>query len=356
MSDYEIIVGKSIDKLLGIPRGSINCVVTSPPYYGLRDYGVEGQIGMEKTPQEYLNNLVGIFSEIHRVLREDGTLWINLGDSYASSGKNRTPEQACAKTGLRGGLSSQIAASVQPSKIGNGYKPKDLMGMPWRLAFALQEFGWWLRQDIIWAKPNGMPGSQLDRCTSSHEYLFMLTKSATYWSDFDAIKTPPRESSLIRTAQNLQAQAGSHRAKGGDKSNGTMKAVGVDKQRGHSRKHAGFNARWDAMTIQEQQSMPAMMRDVWFIPPAQFADAHFAVMPDEVARRCIVAGCPAGGTVLDPFSGTGTTGIVAMANNCNYIGVEINPNYAAMSERRLQASSSQGYMFDHTAAAQEETR
>lgn len=334
--NHRVLVGNVFDHLQSIPDGSVDCVVTSPPYYGLRDYGMPEQIGMEPSPAEFVAKLVSVFSECRRVLKPGGTCWVNLGDSYAGAGYSNHANTGGAKR-EEGGKQKHMTSS--------GLKPKDLMGMPWRLAFALQDEGWWLRQDIIWAKPNGMPGSQLDRCTSSHEYVFMLTKSATYYSDFDAIKTPPRESSLIRTAQDVQSQAGSHRANGGTKSNGTMKAVGGDKQRGHSRQHAGFNARWNAMEKSEQKSKPAMMRDVWFIPPAQFAEAHFAVMPFELARRCIVAGCPEGGTVLDPFNGSGTTGLVALANRCNYIGIELNPEYAAMAMRRLDEASAQESLF-----------
>lgn len=341
--EYEILVGDCLQRLFGIPDNSVHCVVTSPPYYGLRDYGVDMQIGMEATPQEFIARIRDVFREVRRVLRPDGTCWVNMGDSYNANGRVGHGSRDGYKQGT---VRASAAGDDNARGTDKTLKPKDLMGMPWRLAFALQDDGWWLRQDIIWAKPNGMPGSQQDRCTSSHEYVFMLTKSATYWSDFDAIKTPPRESSLIRTAQNLQMQAGSHRANGGGKTNGTIKASrGSDKQRGHSRQHAGFNDRWDAMSREDQQSMPAMMRDVWFIPPAQFAEAHFAVMPEELARRCIIAGCPAGGTVLDPFSGSGTTGIVALKNRCNYIGIELNPEYAAMSERRLREISAQGLLI-----------
>jgi hypothetical protein len=185
-----------------------------------------------------------------------------------------------------------------------------------------------------------MPGSQDDRCTSSYETVFMLSKSARYWSDFDAIKTPPKESTRVRLAQDVQAQAGSHRANGGAKTNGTMKAVQkTDKQRGHRRRHAGFNERWDAMGKAEQQSNPAMMRDVWFISPGGCDDAHFAVMPEEVARRCILAGCPKGGTVLDPFSGAGTTGLVADRLGRDAILIELNPAYATMAQNRLDADA-----------------
>lgn len=345
-----IYIGDALNRLREIPDESVNCVCTSPPYWGLRDYGVEGQIGVEKTPSEYLDRMVSLFGEIRRILRSDGTCWVNMGDGYNNAGTGGN--------GATGGLDKSTLASpsgpvgMTPTKksVDRNLKPKDLIGMPWRLAFALQDSGWWLRSDIIWAKLNGMPGSQTDRPTSSHEYVFLLTKSAHYWSDFDAIKTTPRESSMARLAQDVQAQAGSHRANGGAEPNGPMKAVAErkelpenqakigayrDKQRGHSRTHAGFNERWKALEKSERQSQPVMMRDVWFVSPASFDEAHFAVMPEEIARRCILAGCPEGGTVLDPFSGSGTTGLVSLRYHRDFIGVELNPEYALMSERRI---------------------
>lgn len=327
-----IFHGDVLETLRQMPDESVNCVVTSPPYWGLRDYGVDGQIGIEATPREFIAKMVEVFAEVRRVLRSDGTCWVNMGDSYAAHPSQRKP------TDVAGGRQLSNRGSIGTgSRSPWGFKPKDLIGVPWRLAFALQEEGWWLRQEIIWAKPNCMPGSQLDRCTSSHEHIFMLTKAATYFSDFDAIKTPPRESSLARLAQDVQAQAGLHRANGGAKSNGTMKAVGVvDKQRGHSRKHDGFNARWDSMPKTEQQSIPAMMRDVWFVAPATSSDAHFAVMPEEIARRCVLAGCPSGGTVLDPFMGSGTTCMVAQRLNCKAIGIELNEEYIEIAIGRLR--------------------
>lgn len=325
--------GDVLARLAELPDESVNCCVTSPPYFGLRDYGVEGQMGLEKTPQEFVAAMVGVFREVRRVLKVNGTCWVNMGDSYAGHHGNKNASYDTAPSNKVGYFENQRKTTVGL----DGLKQKDLIGVPWRLAFALQDDGWYLRSDIIWAKPNGMPGSQEDRPTSSHEYLFLLTKSAKYWSDFDAVKTPPRESTLIRTAQDVQAQAGSHRANGEAKTNGTMKAVGgvVDKQRGHSRRHDGFNARWDAMDKREQQSKPAMIRDVWFIAPATFSEAHFAVMPEELARRCILAGCPAGGVVLDPFMGSGTTLLVASNLNCRSIGIELNPEYIEIAKRRI---------------------
>lgn len=332
----QILRGDCRDVLATLPTESVHCCVTSPPYFGLRDYGVDGQIGLEPSPDAFVAEMVGVFAEVRRVLREDGTLWLNLGDTYQNA-KGQSggfdPKQP-ARRHLR-------AARPQDRTI-PGLKPKDLIGVPWMAAFALRADGWWLRDAIVWAKPNGMPGSQEDRSTSSYEMIFQLSKSRIYWSDFDAIKTPPRESSLVRTAQDLQAQAGSHRANGGGKTNGTMKAVGVrasDKQRGPSRRHAGFNDRWDAMERSEQQANPVMMRNVWFVAPAQFADAHYAVMPDEIARRCIMAGCPEGGTVLDPFGGAGTTAMVADRFGRNAIIIELNPENAAMAEHRIRGDA-----------------
>ena len=327
-----IIQGDWIDVLRTLPDESVHCVVTSPPYWGLRDYGIDGQLGLERTPDEYVWKIVQGFREARRVLRSDGTCWLNLGDSYY-----RDPKKGDRSEYL--GLHKNIVDSgchkaSQSRSIPEGMKPKDLCMIPSLCAMALRADGWYLRSSIIWAKPNGMPNSQDDRPTSSYEFIFLLTKSPRYWSDFDAIKTPPRESLMIRTAQNVQAQAGSHRANGGGKTNGTMKAVG-GKQRGHSRRHDGFNARWDAMDKAEQRSMPAMIRDVWFVSPAQYAEAHFAVMPQEIARRCIAAGCPQGGTVLDPFNGSGTTGLVAARLGCDYIGIDLNTSYNQMAISRI---------------------
>lgn len=337
-----IITGDTRAALAGLADESVNAIVTSPPYFGLRSYLPDDhpdktrEIGLEQTPAEFVNTMVCVFHEARRVLRSDGVLFLNLGDSYSSGGRpaydRASPNKGNA--GPRG-----VSRPSTP-----GLKPKDLIGIPWEVALALRADGWYLRDAIVWAKPNCMPGSQDDRCTSSYEMVFHLSKSESYWSDFDAIKTPPRESTLVRTAQDTQAQAGSHRANGGGKTNGTMKAVGgnakrTDKQRGHSRRHAGFNDRWDAMERQEQQSRPAMMRNVWFVPPANFSEAHFAVMPDEVARRCILAGCPPRGVVLDPFGGAGTTGLVADRLGRDAVLIELNPENAEIARKRIKGES-----------------
>lgn len=330
MIDYRLHNGDALEMLSELDDQSVQCCVTSPPYYGLRDYGVEGQMGLEASPRIYIENMVAVFEEVRRVLRDDGTCWINIGDSYAGGGR-----------GGNMGLSVRDEMISRVPRTSGGLADKQLLGMPWRLAFALQDEGWFLRSAIVWAKPNGMPGSQTDRCTTSYEMIFQLSKSEHYFSDFDAIKTPPRESSMIRTAQNLQLQMGSHRANGGEKSNGTMKAMGcrTDKQRGHSRKHAGFNERWDLMSIEEQQSKPATMRDVWFVSPACSSESHFAVMPNEIAKRCILAGSREGDVVLDPFAGSGTTLEVAVEMGRKAVGIELNPEYCNLIEKRMNGLS-----------------
>jgi DNA modification methylase len=330
-----ILQGDCREVLRTLPDQSVHCIVTSPPYFGLRDYDVDGQMGLEETPEAFVVGMVAVFAECRRVLREDGVLFLNIGDSYSGGGRGGNPGSSEHQK-QRTNAGSISVRHVKRSP----FKDKDLIGIPWALAFALRADGWYLRSEIIWAKPNGMPGSQQDRCTSSHETVFMLSKSRCYWSDFDAIKTPPRESTLVRIAQDLQAQAGSHRANGGGKTNGPMKAVcGRSKQRGHSRTYAGFNDRWDAMKRSEQQSLQAMMRDVWFISPDCNKWAHFAMMPRELARRCILAGCPAGGVVLDPFAGAGTTGLVADRLQRDAVLIELNPAYVEISRKRIAGDS-----------------
>lgn len=209
-----------------------------------------------------------------------------------------------------------------------------MVGIPWRVAFALQADGWYLRQDIIWAKPNPMPESVTDRCTKSHEYIFMLTKSPRYYYDSEAIKEPMSLSSMSRLSQDVENQEGSTRVP--NKTNGNMKAVGrIDKQRGHGRRHAGFNNRWDSMTKEEQCSGMRNKRDVWEVATQPFPDAHFATYPEELIRPCILAGCPIGGTVLDPFGGSMTTMLVARDQDCKGIAIELNAEYIEIGKRRI---------------------
>lgn len=298
-----ILVGDVREQLKTLDDNSVNCVVTSPPYWGLRDYGQDNQIGLEQSPDDYITNMVEVFKEVKRVLREDGTLWLNIGDSYSGSGK-----------GPAGNLGKKHNERHLEHKTGGivpkGTKPKDLVGIPWMLAFALRADGWYLRQDIIWAKPNVMPESVRDRCTKSHEYVFLLTKSPKYYYDHVAIKEPVSDVSLKRAQSGWKSNRPS--AKAGPN--------GVDVEQMGTRfvNPEGRNK-----------------RDVWFIPTASFKGAHFAVMPERLVEPCILAGSPEGGVVLDPFFGSGTVGVVAQRHNRKYIGIELNPEYAEIAKKRL---------------------
>lgn len=332
----QILIGDVRDRLKELPDASVHCCVTSPPYFGLRDYGVAGQIGLEKTPDAYVATLVEVFREARRVLKDTGTLWLNLGDSYAGSNPTRTraggfggPEGLSVTAGetalFRHGNLNKNQGNSNRDGLGSvpGLKPKDLIGIPWRVAFALQADGWYLRQDIIWSKPNPMPESVRDRCTKAHEYLFMLSKSARYHYEADAIAEP-----AIYSGLSGQDESGFKDPK---KYNGKHS----DKQRGHSRRHAGFNGRWDAMEKAEQCSGLRNKRSVWEVATQPFSEAHFATFPPALIEPCILAGCPIGGTVLDCFGGAGTTGLVADRHQRNAILIELNPEYAAMAERRI---------------------
>jgi DNA modification methylase len=283
---------------------------------------------MEETPELYVAKMVEVFSEVRRVLKKDGTLWLNLGDSYNGSGKgigDLTPTlKQASNRGTRAG-------TQKATKIIN-LKPKDLIGIPWMVAFALRSSGWYLRQDIIWSKPNCMPESVTDRCTKSHEYVFMFSKSQRYHYDHEAIKTEAKKSSVERLCQDIEAQEGSSRVPG--KTNGKMKAVG-DKQRGHSRRHSGFNDRRDNMTTAEQMSFKANKRSVWTVSPQPFREAHFATFPQELITDMVKAGCPVDGTVLDPFMGAGTTALVSAKLNRNFVGIELNPAYIKIATKRI---------------------
>jgi DNA modification methylase len=330
---FRIINADVLEGLRQLPDESVQCVVTSPPYWRQRDYGIPEQIGLERTPDEYCSRMVEVFRDVRRVLSADGSLWLNLGDKWASGGNGgggSFMEQ-------RSDAWSHAKESKGWRKPPVGYKDKDLVGIPWMVAFALRADGWYLRQCNVWAKPNCMPESVRDRSTISHEYVFQLTKSTDYFYDTDAARTPAQPSSETRLSQDVESQTGSLRANGGEKSNGPMKAVArsTDKQRGHSRRHDGFNDRWDAMEKSEQQASGANLRSVWWISPAQYGDNHYAVMPERVAEICCVCGSREGDTVLDPFCGAGTTGVVALRYNRNFVGIELNPEYAAMAERRI---------------------
>ncbi len=317
-----VLNGDCLSVLKTLPDASVHCCVTSPPYWGLRDYGVAGQLGLEASPAEYVAGMVGVFQEVRRVLRDDGTLWLNLGDSYASGGRGggMAGERGEKQRSNEGAL---LGRKVAPA----GLKDKDLVGIPWRVAFALQADGWYLRQDIIWAKPNPMPESVTDRCTKAHEYIFMLSKSARYYYDQEAVK---EESSRPDWAYETATTPGN-----ADRQDGGCTQRKTDKQRGHSRRHAGFNDRWDAMSKEEQCSGARNKRSVWTVATHPFAEAHFATFPPALIEPCILAGCPAGGTVLDPFGGAGTTGLVSDRHGRDAMLIELNPDYAAMARKRI---------------------
>lgn len=264
--------GDALETLQTLPSESVHCAVTSPPYYGLRDYGIAGQIGREISPDEYVARLVEVFAEVRRVLRPDGTLWVNIGDSYASR------------------------------KSSDGLKPKDMVGIPWLLAFALRRDGWYLRQDIVWDKPNGMPENVADRCTKTHEYVFLLSKSATYYFNAKAIEERAIQAGRVRADK-----------MGGNKGDKVHHSPG--------KVFTGSDTR--------------RCRAVWNLNTRPLKDAHFAPFPIELPERCLLAGCPEGGTVLDPFFGAGTTGLAALKNGREFIGIELNPEYVALAEARI---------------------
>lgn len=339
----QIIVGDARAKVAKLAEASVQCCVTSPPYFGLRDYGVDGQIGMEKTPDEFVAELVAVFRDVRRVLKDDGVLWVNIGDSYA-----RNPSKGT--TGTPNGRNIPGMGYSGGAGVPAGLKEKDLIGIPWMLAFALRADGWYLRGDNVWGKPNGMPESVTDRPTRSHEYVFLLTKSARYYYDHEAVRTAPNAASQTRLGQNIDGQAGSQRANGGAKTNGAMKAVG--KQSGHSRRHDGFNDRWDAMDKAGQCAQGANLRSVWWISSAQFREGHFAVMPDLLAEICILAGSKPGDTILDPFGGAGTTGLVADRLGRNAVLIELNPTFSAMANDRINGDQT---LFQPSSLTQRET-
>ena len=301
----EVRQGDALERLREMPDGSVQTCVTSPPYWGLRDYRIDGQLGLEATPEEYVANMVEVFREVKRVLRDDGTLWLNLGDSYAARGYSggmnslQKPHQATKAVGFR---------SAPP-----GLKSKDIVGIPWRVAFALQEDGWYLRSDIIWHKPNPMPESVTDRPTRAHEYIFLLTKSATYYYDSDAIaEATVLPDSIGQTLSGWGGQKSIARPVAGVSPSGNEKN----------------NARYVGQATRNR-------RTVWTITAKPYSGAHFATFPPELPEVCIKAGSSEGNVVLDPFSGAGTTGMVAARLGRSYVGIELNPDYARMSNYRI---------------------
>jgi DNA modification methylase len=309
--DVRLHLGDCLDVLRSLPDASARCCVTSPPYYGLRDYGVDGQIGLEETPDAYVSRLVEVFAEVRRVLTPDGTLWLNLGDSYASTAPG-------TRNGTGTGLQSDPGRIAhRPDYRGTaGIKPKDLIGIPWRVAFALQSDGWYLRSDIIWHKPNPMPESVRDRPTKAHEYVFLLSKAPRYYYDAGALRESPtsRPQRRLSISRNLAPDRGN--ADRGLRDGCLRDHVGLDCP------SAGRNA-----------------RSVWTITPRPYRGAHFATMPPALAERCIKAGSAPGDTVLDPFAGSGTTGAEAVKLGRSFVGVELNPAYLALARHRIADES-----------------
>ncbi len=375
-----ILIGDVRQKLKELPDKSVHCCVTSPPYWGLRDYGtaswdggdpvcnhqgkpmatkaninrncgtgndiknstarefyknicgkcgairIDSQIGLEQTPDEYIAQMVAVFRDVRRVLKDDGTLWLNIGDSYASFRDGKATPDSTRGDSLgtlvpKGKASNRMASTF----TGTAIKHKDLIGIPWRVAFALQEDGWWLRQDIIWHKPNPMPESVTDRCTKAHEYIFLLSKSQQYYFNNEAIKEPS-----ITWNPNAKSQKLDITNIKGNMSN-----------RGVTRTTEGLNMKSQSEKTKETRNK----RDVWSVPVRPFKGAHFATFPPKLIEPCILAGCPPDGTVLDPFFGAGTTGLVAQQHGRNWIGCELNPVYAEMATKRIKDAKPQPKLF-----------
>lgn len=423
--DYEIRQGDALAVLRGLPSESVQCVVTSPPYYGLRDYGIGGQIGLEATPQEFVAKMVEVFLEVRRVMRHDATLWLNLGDSYGRAiekggsgpnGKNGdySDSYSLAQSAKRGSSDNAVGRADRPGTRAGSLKPKDLMGMPWRVAFALQEAGFWLRQDIIWSKPNPMPESVTDRCTKAHEYIFLLTKSAKYFYDAEAIKEPSETNDVRRPYGSEGAWALDGRPvemRGNGKPRGGVNSF---RGQGHFREGENGPANRNGRDMKEIGAGETRnKRSVWTVTTQPYSEAHFATFPEKLIEPCILAGtsekgaCAACGSpwvrvvensaeyaafkasekarkgrsgtrnadletygltvgssnksvtaenvttgweksckcetddikpcvVLDPFTGSGTTALVSLKNRRRFVGIELNPEYIKIAEKRLR--------------------
>jgi DNA modification methylase len=309
---FKIYVGDALAVLKAMESESFHACITSPPYYGLRDYGVEGQIGLEPTPEEYIEKLVDVFREVHRVLRDDGTLWLNIGDSYAGSGKGRNADGSHQEGGKQGTNRGTVEGSLHKTKLGSDTKEKDMLGVPWMLAFALRADGWYLRSEIIWNKSSTIPESVKDRPTKAHEQIFLLSKSAKYFYDWDAISEPA--ANVGKIVQLSEKSFSKYQANG----------AGI---------RPSGNALLDTYTVPARRNK----RSVWTIAPKRCKEAHFAVFPPELPETCLLAGSPHGGVVLDPFSGVGTTGLMALKHGRVFVGIELNPEYAQIAHSRLES-------------------
>lgn len=317
--ELRLMNGDCREVLKTLPANSVNCCVTSPPYWNLRDYGHKEQLGQEKTPQKYVENLVARMSGVRRVLQKDGTLWLNIGDSYSGSGcgGGSISEDAGHHAKVHGMSDNRKSKDQTPPP---GCKPKDMVGIPWMVALALREDGWYLRSDIIWHKPNPMPESVTDRPTRSHEYIFLLSKSQNYYYNADAIAE--------------KCANGDPTSPRGSNGTSTPNSGRRDKQGLGSRTYSGFNHRWDESEKLETRNK----RDVWTVPPAQYREAHFATFPTELIRPCILAGCPRGGVVIDPFGGSGTTAQVCKEEGMSAVIIELNEEYNPLIKKRWESA------------------
>ena len=329
-----ILTGDCLSILPTLEEQSVQCVVTSPPYYGLRDYGMEGQIGLEDTPEAYVESLVAVFREVWRVLKDDGVLWLNLGDSYWA---NRSANGEAGGVGERSlaGSENKTRAGGKPHPV---IKPKDLLGIPWMVAFALRADGWYLRSDIVWNKPNAMPESVTDRPTRAHEYIFLMAKQERYYYDAEAIKEtatgydgrkdtllkgiPKYANGLVPNQSEQTFHAKGHerrqRRKNDDTNYGGNGSGFAD--------HSGYS-NLDNPYVRNK-------RDVWTVATHPYKGAHFAAFPPKLIEPCILAGSREGDTVLDPFAGSGTTGMVAIQHHRNFVGIELNPAYVELAKAR----------------------
>ena len=310
-NENKIICGDALETLKNFPDESINCSITSPPYYGLRDYHKKEQIGREKTVEEYLDRLINVFREVRRVLKKDGTCFIVIGDSYAgtsSKKEQRDPKYPKGRNGQNPSITQKVL----------GYKSKDLMGIPWRLAFALREDGWYLRSDIIWHKENAMPEACKDRPTRSYEHIFLLSKSPRYYYDYDSLAEPMKEVSKKRYVR------GRSKENKYLNENSGAKIQKINEARGYGQ-YKGDN-------IPQFRNK----RDIWTINTTSFRGNHYAAFPPKLAEICMIAGCPKGGIILDPFIGSGTVGLVSLLHNRKYIGIELNEEYVNLTKKRIE--------------------
>jgi len=339
---WSITTGDALDVLAAMEPRSVQTCVTSPPYWGLRDYGVDGQLGLESTPEAFVARMVEVFREVRRVLRDDGTLWLNLGDSYCASAPGKCSADAMGKSGLNGcgdnkygddARAKREAMRNRPPRNFSGLKPKDLCGIPWRVAFALQADGWFLRSDIIWHKPNPMPESVTDRPTKSHEYIFLMSKSARYHYDADAIRE-------AHTSWNGVTRDDYRGGKGDERFGFDLAPTGGVLPSGRKEAHATGTRSGANLSSAYSGGPPGNpkgrnKRSVWTVTTRPYKGAHFATFPPKLIEPCILAGAPRGAVVLDPFAGAGTTGLVSVRLGRSFCGVELNPVYAEMARKRI---------------------